>query len=270
MDNTKIRYIEQASWFKTMEHYPKTIGHAKLLVSILDKVGIFNEFNLSVIGMMESKRLNILYAVLRIMNNVFNKYLDKVVKIFFGDIFKQMFEHVMTDTDDYELLLDQLMQDVDHFVCLMIKSYYPLLSASIIKIKFVEHLKVSFQKSFYENLFKKYGITETLYDKHNELFTQMSNEFVKITSDSLDQTHKSMKLFADRIFSLDCSYQTIVNIMNLIESRIDTEKLFYENSMEIDIYSEQKLNDECSSKQKQINKFVPRKQKILNRELMDN
>ena len=263
MDNTKIKYIEQASWLKTMDHYPKTIGQIKLLVSIFDKIGLFNKFNLSEIGTMESKRLNILYAVLRIMNKVFNKYLDEIIKNFYNDIYKKMFGNMITHQNDYDLIIDQLLQDTDHFVCTLIRSHYPDLTSALVKNKFVEHLKCTFQKSFYKNLFKKYNITYSIFDKYQNLFSEMSNEMVKITFNSLNQTYKSMKLFLDKIFSPECSYQTIINIMNLIESKVNLEELFNYNTPEVDIYSEQKIDDDIVRKEKKYNKII-KKQTINN------
>ena len=135
IDNTKIKNIESAEWFQTIYHYPKTIGHMKLLISIVDKIGIFDKYDIAKISEMESNKLNIMYAILRIMNKVFNKYSDYVVKKTFRDGLKDIFS--CTNLTYYDLFFDQLTQDIDHFVCSIIKSDYPTMNRNVIEFKFV-------------------------------------------------------------------------------------------------------------------------------------
>ena len=115
-----IKYIDQATWLKTIEHYPKTISHMKLLVSIVDKIGIFDNLNLTETCEMNADKLNILYAILRIMNKVFNKYVDYVVKKIFRDGLEEIFN--CTHLTYYDLFFDQLTQDIDHFVCSLLRN----------------------------------------------------------------------------------------------------------------------------------------------------
>ena len=107
-DNIPIYHVENATWLKTVIHYPRTVGQMKLLISIVDKMGIFNKFNLNLISQMSGHRLNILYAVLRIINKLFNKYSDYVVKKIFIDKLKQIFISVQIPNyaNNYELFME--------------------------------------------------------------------------------------------------------------------------------------------------------------------
>jgi len=244
LDDIIIKNIDQSDWFRTMDHYPRTIGHVKLLVSIVDKIGIFNKFDLAQTSNMNSNKLNIMYAVLRIMNKVFNKYLDYVVKKIFRDGLKEIF--YCTHLTYYDLFFDQLTQDLDHFVCSVIRLDYPNMDAVSIKYKFVMHLQFIFEKAFYQNIIKKltYNIDSNFYIAHNNLFLIMAQEFVKYTKEMLSETYETMKIFLEKIFSPNCSEGTIFEIMAALEKHIDLKNLFKENCMEIDIYCEQKLDDD--------------------------
>lgn len=246
MDDRKIKYIEQAVWFKTMEHYPKTIGQMKLLISITDKIGIFDKFDLVMTSEMESKKLNILYVVLRITNKAFNKYLNYAIKKLFRKEFKQILAQHFPNTYYFNLFSDQFIQDLDHFVCSVIKTNYPGMDQTTIKEKLCEYLKSTFQKTFYENIMNKisYHIGNEFYVEHDDFLEKLIANFIKYTNDTLGETYEMMFMFLEKIFSPNCSYQTINKIINSLEKYIDIKHLFKENCMEIDIYSEQKLDDE--------------------------
>ena len=78
-----IKSIEKADWFKTMDDYPKTLNHMKLFIVIIDKMNVFANINLDNIHEMDAKRLNLIYAILRITNTIFNNYLIKTTESLF-------------------------------------------------------------------------------------------------------------------------------------------------------------------------------------------
>jgi len=247
-DDLLIKNIKQASWFCTMEHYPKTVGHIKLLVSIVDKIGIFKKFDLAKTSDMEPNKLNILYAILRITNKVFNKYLDYVVRKIFRDGLKEIFS--CKKLTYYDLFFDQLTQDLDHFVCYIIKTQYPQLieqsTEQLVKNKMVDFFHSNFRKIFYQNIMKKlsYDVGDDFYKENDKLFQSMAQEFVLYTKETLTDTYDTMKIFLDKIFNPDCSDTMLDEIFSALKKHIDLETLFEENCMEIDIYCEQKLDDE--------------------------
>ena len=246
-DGILIKNIEQANWFKTMNYYPTTIEHMKLLISIVDKIGIFNKFDLRMTVNMDANRLDILYAILRIMNKMFNGYLDYVVKKIFRDGLKELF--ICSHLTNYDLFFDQLTQDIDHFICSIIKTYYPNMNDKILKLKFINYLRSTFDKTFYDDIIKKleYNINDKFYEKHNELFLSIIQEFITYTNETLTETYETMKIFLDKIFSPYCSQETINEIMIALKQHIDLKNLFIESCMEIDIYCEQKIDDESDN-----------------------
>lgn len=243
-DDTKIKNINQANWFKTMNQFPRTISHMRLLISIVDKIGIFNKYDLIKTSTMDKNKLNIIYAVLRIMNKVFNKYLDHIVKNIFRDGLKELFS--CSHLTYYDLFFDQLTQDLDHFACLIIKTHYPKLDEEIIKFKLINYLDTTFKKTFYENIMKKLGYdnSDNFYIQHENIFIHMAQDFIKYTRQTLTETYETMKIFLDKIFNPQCSKETVDDIITALKKHIDLKNLFKETCMEIDIYSEQKLDDE--------------------------
>lgn len=244
IDDLQLKNIKQADWFKTMEHYPKTVGQMKLLVSIVDKIGIFDNFDLVKTSEMNSNELNIIYAILRIMNKLFNIYLDYVVKNIFMDSLKDIF--ICSHLTYYDLFFDQLTQDTYHFVCSMIKLQYPDMNENIIKNKFNDYLKMTFQKTFYKNIIKKleYTIDDIFYKENEKLFISIINDFISYTSDTLSETYETMKIFLKKLFDTNCSEEITNEIINALKKHINLKNLFQESCMEIDIYCEQKLDDE--------------------------
>ncbi len=243
-DDTLIKNITNASWFRTIDHYPKTIGHMKLLISVVDRIGIFEEFDLTKTCNMNENKLNIIYAILRITNKVFSGYLDYVVKKIFRDGLTEIF--TCTHLTCYDLFFDQLTQDIDHFVCLTIKKDHLNMDEKNIKNKFVNYLRYTFEKVFYQNIIKKlyYDIDDNFYEENNELFDTMIREFIVYTKDTLSETYETMKIFLYKIFDQECSTEMLDDIMYALKKHIDLKSLFKENCTEVDVYCEQKLDDE--------------------------
>lgn len=243
-NDMKIKNINSAEWIKTMNQIPKTVGHMKLLITIVDKIGIFKEFDINKTSEMDSNKLNILYAILRIMNKVFNKYLDYVDKKIFMEKFKNIFPS--TDLINHQLLLDQITQDIDHFVCSIFKNFYPNLNHHLILINLKKYITNTFKKSFYQNTMKKLGyiIDDSFFDKHKKIIDEMVDDFVSYTNQELRETYQTMRLFLVNIFNNNSSREMILDIMKSLEKHIDLRDLFKEDCLEIQIYSEQKIDDE--------------------------
>jgi len=243
-NNILIKHIEQANWFRSMDHYPKTVDHLKLLISIVDRIGVFNNFELAKTSDMNKQSLNIMYAILRITNKVFNKYSDYVVKKIFVDQLKQLFKPTPSDT--YDFFMDQLIQDIDYFVSLIIKSHYPKLDINYISGKFITYLQTTFKNSFYMQIVKKlnYDIDDVFYIKYDQLIKKIIKDFVRHTISTLHDTYDTMIIFLGKIFDHQCSDRMIHQIIVALKKYIDLDSLFKEQCMEIDVYCDQKLDDD--------------------------
>jgi hypothetical protein len=244
INDEQLKNIKEANWFKSMEHYPKTVGHIKLLISIVDKTGIFNKFDLTKTSDMDADKLDVLYAILRIMNKVFNKYLNYVVKKIFIDNLKDIF--ICSHLTYYDLFFDQLTQDIDHFICSIIKLHYPVMNEDTIRARFADYLKMTFERMFYRNIIKKlgYDVNDNFYKENEKLLSSMTQDFIIYTKETLSETYETMKIFLDKIFSNNCSKETTNEIITALKKHINLKNLFKEACMEIDIYCEQKLDDE--------------------------
>lgn len=106
-----IKNIEKSEWFKTMDNYPKTITQIKTLIELTDKIGIFEMFDLKKISNMDHNRLNAIYAILRIMNKVYNGYVDYVVKKIFINQIKDLF--IFSNVTVYDLFLIEIKLSSD-------------------------------------------------------------------------------------------------------------------------------------------------------------
>lgn len=241
-DNIYIKNINNSKWFTTLGLYPRTIGHIKILVSIFDRIGIFNDFDLTTLSDMEADRLDIIYAILRITNRIFTIYLDHVIKKIYIPHMKEIF--VCTDFPFYDAFIDQLSQDIDHFIGSIVYCSSEIEETDV-KNKFVNYLNLIFKDKFYETIIKKlpYRIDEIFYKKNDSTFVYISKKFVKYTFSSLIIPHQEIKIFLQKTFDQQCSSETMKEIILIIKNSVNIKKLLSEPCLEIDIYNEHMLND---------------------------
>jgi hypothetical protein len=241
-DDICIKNISRSKWFKTLDYYPKTIGHFKILASILDRIGILNNFDITEICNMEESKLDIIYAILRIENKIFNTYIDHVVKKIYIIHMKKIF--VCDDFQHYDMFIDQLVQDIDYFVSSIIYCCNKMDEVDV-KNRFINYLDLTFSNDFYNSIIRKlpYSIDNDFYEKHDKIFTHMSKKFVKYTYITLIKTRQKMETLLRKIFDSKCSHETISEIVMFLKKNVNIKKLFVEQCIEIDIYHEQILNE---------------------------
>lgn len=234
----QIKNMGQTTWFRSTQCYPTTITQLKLMISIVDKFHIFDNFCLDSVIDMSSTKLDILYAVLRITNKLFNGYSDYVVNKIFCDRLREIF--VCTKLSHYDMFFDQLSQDIDYFVCNGIK--FRNLHMPIVKNAFIKYLDKIFNKPFYLSTMRKlsYRVDIDFYKKHNIMLESIIIEYIHYTESILSETYDTMKLFLEIIFS-DCSADSVASIHECLEKHIDLADLINEYCMELDIYVEQNI-----------------------------
>lgn len=233
-----LLHINEAHWLKTMEYYPETLDEFKLLVTIFDKTGIFRNYDLTRIVSMDGNRLNILYAILRILNKIFNKYLDYVVKKIFKNRLEGIF--ICTDLTHYDLFIDQLIQDMDSFVCSQICLPSDIFHDTVVLGKLVEYLEKIFQKDFYQDICRKlkYQLNKDFLDKNNELLAVMVEDYIIYTKETLVESYLIMDHFLEKIFSQDCDDRIIIEMIAALEKHINLSELFREDCTELQIFYE--------------------------------
>jgi len=253
MNNTsnidhKIKYIGKSTWFQTMEHYPQTISQLSLLVSIVDKAGIFKKYDLALTKNMDGRQLNILYAILRIANNIYNTYSEHSVKKIV-DRLKIVFKSDIEPNNYFDRLIDQLMQDIDHFICITIKNHFYKMEKINLKKDFIRYFQLTLQRTFYTDCLKKINVTinSHFFETHLKLFTNITKEFISYTNENLFEPYNVLEQWLDKIFSPHCTQTCIKEVTHSIQKSINISDLLTESCMEIDIYSEVKLDEELEN-----------------------
>ena len=80
-------------------------------------MNILSDIDLGQMIDMDACRLNLIYAILRITNSVFNKYLNETTLLlseYFYQILKICDNH--NNQNKYQLIIEQLKQDIDIFL----------------------------------------------------------------------------------------------------------------------------------------------------------
>lgn len=241
----KLKNLSQTIWLKNLKHHPKNFSQMKLFIEIIDKIGIctHSQFDINLIPLMDPERLDIIYATLMIMNTSFNKFVDNTVKKIFIENIEEMFE--CNDLRRFDLFFDQLTQDIDYFVCTIIKSFYPIKInyREEIENKFIDYLKLTFSKKFYKLTTKKlsYEIDDEFFIINKLLFSRIIDEFVLSIESILGEIYSTIKMFLDQVFNPDCSLDVIKIILNSLEKHINVDILLNSQTMDIQMYMEQKL-----------------------------
>lgn len=239
----KLVHIDSAYWLKTMEHYPETVEEFKLLISIFDKTEIFKKFDLDQIINMNGDKLNILYATLRILNKMFNKYLDHVVKKIFKIRLEEIF--ICNHLTYYDLFFDQIVQDIDSFICSQIYLLWDdfpsdIPKCKIILEKLIDYLTRTFQKDFYQDIGKKleYQLDHDYLNKNMEILSTIVEDYIVYTKETLAETYLIMSLFLEKIFGQHCDENIIKEIISALDKHFNLDELLNEQCTEIQIYYE--------------------------------
>jgi hypothetical protein len=231
-----IKNIRKAKLLKKMEEYPKTIGEMKLLISIYDKLNLFKFYDTSLIINMDSDRLNIIFAILKITNKLYNGYIENSIKNIFCKEINKIVKN--KKSEEYEMFIDQYSQDTDYFINEIMKTSYPGLNSIIITNKFIKFITNIFDNSFYRE------ISETLIngDLTDLRFTEMINTFISYTEETISKSYDTMLIFLNNIFDLETPREYIREILNNLGKNINLKKLIMDECYEKNIYVEQKLN----------------------------
>jgi hypothetical protein len=243
-EDTPIKYIENTTWLKTLDLYPKTTDDMKLLVSVVDRMGIFRKYDIISVSDMDASRLDILYAILRITNKKYNRVLEYVVNnIFCSNLKKILLKQ--TNLNTYELMVDQLMQDIDFFVCSTIKTNFPeILKQSVVKSNFIKYLRNTFNNNtFYKDLFgKKSFITnDKFYDSNDKFFDFVIKQFISYITKNLTYLYRTMEKYIEKIFDPTTSVASIGVILTNLEKTNNLNMLFESECMELEIYCDQQI-----------------------------
>lgn len=268
-DIKQIKNIEKTIWFRTINYYPKTMDDIKLLFMIVDKINIFHEYDLSMISEMNEKSLDIIYAILRITNKIFTKYSEHVVKKIFVNKFKKLLIEKYNVTKNLSFLMDQMIQDFEHFVSIIVKKYR-IFTQDTIKYELTKYIKNTFSNRFYKNCIKKLSsnIETDFYLKHDLIIDQITKDFISYTEENITSIYITMRFLLDNIFSNHNNVDQMDEIKNTLNKYINLDELFMENCMELDIYGDEKFNDDIIEDEMTKNK-INNKTRKMKYEILD-
>ena len=128
------------------------------------------------------------------------------------------------------------------------KKDYPDLEFDDVKRKLLQFLRKTFKQTFYTQNMLKFGTDTnklfTLESDNDIMIDMIVSEIMRLALDKISDMYSNMKIAVNKIFDTHVSQHEIINILKQIEKKIDINKLFHSECMEIDIYCEQSLDEE--------------------------
>lgn len=245
-----INEIDKTTWFKTMNGYPTNIRDFSLLLQVTDKLKLFNDFDLKKICAMGCDKLDVIYAIIMIVDKLYSGHLDYIVKNIFLETVLELFD--CNNLSYYNMLTDQLTQDIDVFVSDTIENRY-IASKTVgksvnktfnvdIKNKFVQFLTCLSKQKFYKTVFRKLGSDFKKLIQDKNCINQICDEYKTYVCENVDEVRNTMNLFLDKIFDNSCSCNSVKKIYLSLVDNIDLNNLFLSNSIQLDNYLERKID----------------------------
>jgi hypothetical protein len=231
LDNIQIKQMENSIYFKALDKYPQTVGQLKILISSIDKIGIFDDFDMSNIKNLDGVRLDAIYIVLRLFNKTYNSFLSNSIGIIIKELDNIFRLERMSSKSSFT---DQLMQDSDLFINKMICE-----NREIHKDQLITFLKETFEQNYYQNIFRKNNISIDFLIKDNDYAIRNLLEKLHCEIKEFNDSCKKFKNYLSHIFDTNKSLDNIFDVIQIKKN--DLKNLLKEHSMELEIYFEQKL-----------------------------
>jgi len=226
-NDREIINIHEAEWFQTMDYCPSTLNHMKIFIDIVDRMQILKPYNLDLMVVMDRRRLDIIFALLKITNKFFNGYNEQLIRKILKPHFIKIF-----DIDKHSILMDQLIQDSESVITDYVSTSYPNLSTSGLESILSLHLKQTLEGDFYKKALVAYPIS----------ITNMVSDVITYTIKSMKDIHVTIHVFLSDVFSEDTEENRIDQLIGLILNNMNFEKILYDDCADIDMYNECYLN----------------------------
>jgi hypothetical protein len=242
MDNLIIEHIDQAKWLKSINYYPKKIGQLRHFIYMLDKLNLFGgmqDKEYRAISSMGGDRLDAIYAVLRIGQKTFDEFLEIIIK-FFLDYVKKIFKP--SSDPNYDIFLEQLVQDFDYLIANIIREYYPHLDEEVLRQKMIEHFALAFQKKFYTKAMKGLKYRKNAFVHDDIRLAVLVRQILQLDRKHLYPIYQSLVQIVCQIFE-----DTNIEEIQWQLSHMGVHKFLTETCTELEIFSEERLNAEISN-----------------------
>ena len=234
-DDRLLINIYKAEWFQTVTYCPRTLGQMKLFIEMVDKMKILKQYNLDLVVVMDNRRLNIIFALIKITNFFYHKFnyllIKNILKPYYVRIFK---------IDKHSINMDQLIQDSS------IIEYIMTVFPEIDSFNITEILLTNLRQSLKSDFFKKTSLSDSL--SNISIFRELSDEIVTYTIKSVRDIHTTMGVFLLDVFNEDIEDNRIDQIIGLILNNMNFEKILYNQCTDIAMYNEYIINDITNTK----------------------
>lgn len=229
VNDRDIINIHEAEWFQTLDCCPSTLNQMKTFIDIMDRMQIMKPYNLDLMAVMDRRRLDIIFALLKITNKFFNGYNEQLIR-------KILKPHLMKifDIDKHSILMDQLIQDSESVITSYVTTSYPShFSTSGLESILSSHLKQALDGDFYK---KAYVV------HHVSSIDSMVSDIILYTIKSMKDIHVTVHVFLSDVFSEDTEDNRIDQLIGLILNNMNFEKILHDDCADIDMYNECYLN----------------------------
>jgi hypothetical protein len=216
--------LEKSVYFQRMSICPKTVQDIKMLVYFMDKFHLFKSYNLANVLKMSPRKLDIFYLLLVYINKSFYYSCNNITKRVFAMQIKKIIPQLNEVGVEGELLRDQFIQDFGFLVTQLISKYYPSFDHKKLNDEITTYVQSTFHHSFYVDNFK--DVVYNIQTKYKQIADQVTQEFISITHQILDEDIKFMKNIIMMLFHPDDKYCH------------EMEVLVYENMNPNDAYDE--------------------------------
>lgn len=214
--DSNIVNVHKTTLLKTIKKYPKTLLEFESLISIFDKMRVFDSFDTRKLVSMNEEQLDAIYLLLRVSNKIVSDFVDNITQTMCDTIILKL------KTSD-EMIYDQLWQDINNFVselvcCRRLKHAHSEL---------ISTLSTALSMIFYKNL----DIPDTFYIKNKKMLHKLADQLVSETNNHIG-THRTRMI----------NYLNDINLKMIVtQLNINVKKLIAEHCLELDIFVEQSV-----------------------------
>lgn len=232
--------ISEAEWFQTLDFCPMTLNQLKLFISITDKMKILNSYDINLMLTMDSKRLNLIFAVLKVTDKFIISYSEQLIKKILKPYYIELF-----NIDKHGMVMDQLIQDTEPLIMNYITTNFPEIHN--------DHLDIAleFTKIIDNKFYKKAKLQNLDINNSNTKIRKTYDKFLEriiiYTTKSMRDIYDTMHKFMMEIFDDDTTDERINDLIYIIVNDMHFEQIQNDSFSDIDIYYEYYCNDDYNA-----------------------
>jgi hypothetical protein len=244
-----MKNITTTRLFSQLDACPMTTKEMECFIDLVDIAKLFSDFDIEQVKSFSSTKLDLIYVILRLSNLVHTRFVNSLLE---NIIIPQLQTTIhCTSLNWYNILFDQLAQDIEHFLhrairfCLENNSDYVhqyMISGMIDILK-----KVS-TNEIYQTAFRKLGqkMDKNYFSVNDALFHSIVSDVEEEIRSEFAKTMESLLIFAQDSVDPEIEEDDVEKIMTSLEKIIGLDELMAQECHEIVIYVEQSLANNTS------------------------